>query len=144
MAEFSFLKKIRITIFGTGVIDDDKGVSACIRIVNPQKLSKEDFIKNGTATGEILDFLSICLRYGIIMCATGATSSGKTTLMNWLLSTIPDDKRIFTIENGTREFDLVAKDFPVCHKSALIRCHFITLSIIFINQSYFTCFYIYS
>lgn len=102
--------KIRITVFGTGVIDDDKGVSASIRIVNPQKLSKEDFVNNGTATGEMLDFLSICLRYGISMCATGATSSGKTTLMSWLLSTIPDDKRIFTIENGTREFDLVKTD----------------------------------
>ncbi|OSA94602.1 UNVERIFIED_ORG: type II secretion system protein E [Clostridium botulinum] len=102
--------KIRITVFGTGVIDDDKGISASIRIVNPQKLSKEDFVNNGTATEEMLDFLSICLRYGISMCATGATSSGKTTLMSWLLSTIPDDKRIFTIENGTREFDLVKTD----------------------------------
>lgn len=102
--------KIRITVFGTGVIDDDKGISASIRIVNPQKLSKGDFVNNGTATEEMLDFLSICLRYGISMCATGATSSGKTTLMSWLLSTIPDDKRIFTIENGTREFDLVKTD----------------------------------
>lgn len=102
--------KIRITVFGTGVIDDDKGISASIRIVNPQKLAKENFIKNGTATEEMLDFLSICLRYGISMCVTGATSSGKTTLMSWLLSTIPDDKRIFTIENGTREFDLVKTD----------------------------------
>ncbi|PWL55829.1 MAG: type II secretion system protein E [Clostridium cadaveris] len=102
--------KIRITVFGTGVIDNDKGISASIRIVNPQKLAKENFIKNGTATEEMLDFLSICLRYGISMCVTGATSSGKTTLMSWLLSTIPDDKRIFTIENGTREFDLVKTD----------------------------------
>jgi pilus assembly protein CpaF len=55
----------------------------------------------------MLDFLSLCLRYGISACITGATGSGKTTVMSWILSTIPDDKRIFTIENGTREFDLV-------------------------------------
>ena len=102
--------KIRITVFGNGIIDEDSGVAASIRIVNPQKLTKEDFIRHGTATEEMLDFLSICLRYGLSMCVTGATSSGKTTLMSWLLSTIPDDKRIFTIENGTREFNLVKED----------------------------------
>ncbi|WP_442781219.1 hypothetical protein [Clostridium sp. ZS2-4] len=73
--------KIRITVFGNGVIDHDKGLAVSIRIVNPQKLEREDFINNGTATAEMLDFLSICLRYGLSMCVTGATSSGKTTLM---------------------------------------------------------------
>lgn len=102
--------KIRITVFGGGVIDHDKGLAVSIRIVNPQKLDRDDFIRNGTSTGEMLDFLSICLRYGLSMCVTGATSSGKTTLMSWLLSTIPNEKRIFTIENGTREFDLVKED----------------------------------
>ena len=37
----------------------------------------------------------------------GATSSGKTTLLNALLSTIPNNKRIFTIESGSRELSLV-------------------------------------
>lgn len=102
--------KIRITVFGNGVVDQDKGIASSIRIVNPQKLDRKDFIKNETATANMLDFLSVSLRYGLSMCATGATSSGKTTLMSYLLSTIPDDKRIFTIENGTREFDLVKLD----------------------------------
>jgi len=88
---------IRITVFGNPVTDREKGVAASIRIVNPQKLSRENFIKNKTATPEILDFLSLALRYGVSMCMTGATSSGKTTLMSWILSTIPDDKRIFVI-----------------------------------------------
>lgn len=100
----------RITVFGNPVTDKDKGVVASIRIINPQKLEREDFIKNNTATGEILDFLSFLLRYGVSICVTGATSSGKTTLMSWLLSTIPDEKRIFTIENGCREFNLVKED----------------------------------
>lgn len=98
---------IRITVFGSPITDKDKGIAASIRIVNPQKLTREDFIRSGTATGDMLDFLSLCLRYGLSVCVTGATGSGKTTLMSWLLSTIPYDKRIFTIENGTREFDLV-------------------------------------
>lgn len=101
---------IRITVFGSPVTDKEKGIAASIRIVNPQKLAREDFIHGGTATGDMLDFLSLCLRYGLSICVTGATGSGKTTLMSWLLSTIPNDKRIFTIENGTREFDLVLTD----------------------------------
>lgn len=102
--------RIRITVLGNPLTDPDKGVAASIRLVNPQKLEREDFIRNGTATAEMLDFLSLCLRYGISMCVTGATGSGKTTLMSWVLSTIPNSMRIFTIENGCREFDLVKED----------------------------------
>ena len=39
----------------------------------------------------------------------GATSSGKTTLLGWLLTTIPDNKRIYSIENGSRELALVRR-----------------------------------
>lgn len=101
---------IRITVFGPPITDKEKGIAASIRIINPQKLAREDFVDNGTATAEMLDFLSLCLRYGLSMCVTGATGSGKTTLMSWLLSTVPFEKRIFTIENETREFDLVVQD----------------------------------
>ncbi|WP_141499726.1 ATPase, T2SS/T4P/T4SS family [Paenibacillus luteus] len=101
---------IRITVFGPPITDKEKGIAASIRIINPQKLAREDFVRSGTATAEMLDFLSVCLRYGLSMCVTGATGSGKTTLMSWLLSTIPYDKRIFTIENGAREFDLIVED----------------------------------
>jgi len=102
--------KIRITVLGNPVTDTDKGLAASIRIVNPQKLGRDDFIESQTATAEMLDFLSTILRYGLSMCVTGATGSGKTTLMAWLLSTIPDDMRLFTIENGCREFDLISED----------------------------------
>lgn len=37
----------------------------------------------------------------------GATSSGKTTVAGWILTTIPDNKRIYTIENGSCELALV-------------------------------------
>ncbi len=97
---------IRITAFGPPITDEEKGVAASIRMINPQKLAREDFIQSGTASPEILEFLSMVMRYGVSMCITGATGSGKTTLMSWVLSTIPDDKRVFSIENGVREFDL--------------------------------------
>lgn len=103
-------KNIRIAVLKTPLVDEDVGVAASIRIVNPQSMRKEDFIRGGTATDPMLGFLSECLRYGISICVAGATSSGKTTLAGWLLTTIPDNKRIFTIENGSRELALVRQD----------------------------------
>ncbi len=100
-------KNIRIAAMKTPLVDEDVGVAASIRIVNPQNMRKEDFIKEGTATAEMLDFLTECVRYGISVCVAGATGSGKTTVAGWLLATVPDTKRIFTIESGSRELSLV-------------------------------------
>ena len=102
-------KNIRIAVLKSPIVDEDVGVAASIRIVNPQNMKKEDFIQSGTATEEMLDFLSECIRYGISVCVAGATSSGKTTLLGWLLTTIPDSKRIYSIENGSRELALVRR-----------------------------------
>lgn len=102
-------KNIRIAVLKTPIVDEDVGVAVSIRIVNPQNMKKEDFIRGGTATDEMLDFLSECIRYGISVCVAGATSSGKTTLLGWLLTTIPDGKRIYSIENGSRELALVRR-----------------------------------
>lgn len=103
-------KNIRIAVLKTPIVDEDVGVTASIRIVNPKKLSEEDFILNHTAIKEELDLLRILLRYGISICVAGSTNSGKTTLSGWMLSTLPDQKRIFTIEDGSRELSAVKKD----------------------------------
>lgn len=102
-------KNIRIAVLKTPIVDEDVGVAASIRIVNPQSMQKEDFVKGGAATDSMLDFLAECIRYGISVCVAGATSSGKTTLLGWLLTTIPDGKRIYSIENGSRELALVRR-----------------------------------
>lgn len=99
-------KNIRIAALKTPLVDEDVGIAASIRIVNPQSMKKEDFVRSGTATDTMLDFLSQLIRYGISVCVAGATSSGKTTVLGWLLTTIPNNKRIYTIENGSRELDL--------------------------------------
>lgn len=101
---------IRITAYCHPVIDEEIGVVASIRLVNPKKLKVEDFVKFGTATEEMFEILALFARYGISVCVAGATSSGKTTLLDGILSTIPNDKRIFTIENNVREFNLIKKD----------------------------------
>ena len=99
-------KNIRIAVLKTPLVDEDVGIAASIRIVNPQSMKKEDFVRSGTATQQMLEFLSNLIRYGISVCVAGATSSGKTTVLGWLLTTIPNNKRIYTIENGSRELDL--------------------------------------
>lgn len=103
-------KNIRIAVLKSPLVDEDVGISASIRIVNAQKLHKEKFLQSGTATDDMMDMLSMLVRYGVSTVIAGATSSGKTTLCGWLLSTIPDNKRIYTIENGSRELDLVKRD----------------------------------
>lgn len=109
-------KNIRISAMKTPLVDEDVGICASIRIVDPQGLQKGDFVESGTATGDELDFTSDCIRYGISMAVAGATGSGKTTIAGWILTTIPETKRIFTIENGSRELDLVReKDGRVCN-----------------------------
>lgn len=99
-------KNIRISAMKYPVVDEDVGVSASIRIVNPQNFAKEDFVRFGTATEPMLEFLSQSLRYGVSTCAAGATGSGKTTVAGWILSTIPNEKRVITIESGSRELNL--------------------------------------
>ncbi len=101
---------IRITAYQYPVIDKDAGVSVSIRKVNPKNFVKEDFIKLGTGSDEMIDFLILCTNYGISSLLSGATNSGKTTLLSLLLKMVADELRIITIENGTREFDLVKRD----------------------------------
>ena len=47
---------------------------------------------------------------GDVISIVGPTGSGKTTVMSWLLSMVPDNRRLITIEEGSREFDLVKRD----------------------------------
>lgn len=103
-------KNIRVAVAKEPIVDEEVGVSASIRIVNPSNLGKEDLIKSGTATEEMLEFLSACTRYGVSVCVAGATGSGKTTILGWMMDTIPPTKRILTIEDGSREFSLVREE----------------------------------
>ena len=105
----SLAKNIRITVLKTPILDDDVGVAASIRIISHVCFTRENLSAN-TASGEMLDFLATIIKYGISVCIAGNTGSGKTSTASWLLSTIPDSKRIYTIEEGSREFDLVKYD----------------------------------
>lgn len=99
----------RITALKDPIVDEEIGVSVSIRLLHPSRVNRQQIIKSGNATEKMIDFLCMCMRYGVSTVVAGATSSGKTTLLNALLSTIPDNKRVFTIESGARELSLVRR-----------------------------------
>ena len=103
-------KNIRISVDKTPIVDSEVGINASIRIVNQQTVSRDKLIRSGSATDEMLDLLTCCIRYGVSVCIAGSTGSGKTTVMAWLLSNVPNNRRLITIEEGSREFDLVKRD----------------------------------
>jgi pilus assembly protein CpaF len=103
-------KNIRISVDKAPIVDCDVGINASIRIINQQTVTREKLLTSGSATEEMLDFLNACIRYGVSVCIAGATSSGKTTIMAWLLSRVPYNRRLITLEEGSREFSLIVKD----------------------------------
>lgn len=123
----SLAKNIRITVLKTPLLDEDVGIAASIRIIKKSTLSR-DKLSQDTASGGMLDFLSYAVKYGISVCIAGNTGSGKTSTASWLMSTLPDETRIYTIEEGSREFDLVRRDEDGKIKNSII--HTVTRSTI--------------
>lgn len=106
-AEAQLLKyKARATVMVAPIVDSDVGVSASIRFLHPQRVDRKQLIKGGSATSEMLDFITLLVKYGVSIVVAGETSSGKTTTLNAFVSTMPNDMRIFVVETGARELYL--------------------------------------
>ena len=101
---------IRITALKEPIVDADRGIAVSIRMLHPARVDRENLLRTESITDEMLSFLEMCLRYGVSFVVAGRTSSGKTTLLNSLLGSIPDYKRIYTIESGARELSLIKRD----------------------------------
>lgn len=100
----------RITAQHSIIVGDRCGVAASIRIVNPSKITREQFIDGGTCTEEMYTFLSEAFNHGISQVYSGETGCGKTTFMADIMSRYPKHRRLLTIEKSVREFDLVDRD----------------------------------
>lgn len=76
------------------------GPCVTIRKFAKRVLTEEDFVRFGTWTHAMADFLRVCvvLRKNIVVA--GGTGSGKTTLLNVLSGFIPHTDRILTIEDA--------------------------------------------
>ena len=99
----------RITALKEPLVDEERGVAVSIRLLHPQRVTLQNLVETGFATQEMVDFLCMCIRYGVPFVVAGATSSGKTTLLNAIMTSVPDNKRVFTIESGSRELSLVRR-----------------------------------
>ncbi len=107
MAQGHLPGNTRVTALKEPIVDADRGISVSIRLLHPSRVTREQIVAGGNSTQKMIDFLCMCLRYGVSFVIAGATSSGKTTLLNALLTSVPNNKRIFTIESGSRELSLV-------------------------------------
>lgn len=110
LAEGHLHNNARIAVMKKPLVDAETSVAASIRLLHPSRVGVEHLIEGGNATSDMIRFLCCCMRYGVSFVVAGATSSGKTTLLNALLKEMPDEKRIFTIEAGSRELKLVRRD----------------------------------
>lgn len=90
-------------------VDPDAGAIASIRKQKPSYVTRKNLISWDTATADELDFLTLCVNNGVSVAIAGATGSGKTADMGYILSTVPPEKRIVTIED-TRELSLAQYD----------------------------------
>lgn len=107
MAQGHLSGNTRITALKAPIVDEENGVAVSIRLLHPQRVTLQNLIDTNFATSEMVAFLCMCIRYGVPFVVAGATSSGKTTLLNAIMTSIPDNKRVFTIESGSRELSLV-------------------------------------
>lgn len=100
---------IRITALRAPLVDDDVAVSASIRKVNMSTVSRDKLV--GTAlTEDMMTFLELCLTHGVSMALSGGTGAGKTTLAGALLTHAAETLRIYTIEEGSREWNFITRD----------------------------------
>lgn len=71
----------------------------CIRKHTITDFDADNFIRAGTFTPEIRDFIALAVKARLNILIAGPTGSGKTTLMRFLASMfIPDNERIVVLE----------------------------------------------
>src|SRR5881296_1826619 len=76
------------------------GPVVTIRKFPKYRISVDDYIKFGTATPEMMEFMRACVEARLNIFISGGTGSGKTTLLNIMSGFIPEDERIVTIEDA--------------------------------------------
>ncbi len=77
-----------------------QGSCLSIRRFLKDKLAIQNLIDKGSITQSMADFVSVCVTARLNVIVAGNTSSGKTTFLNILARSIPDEERIVTIEDS--------------------------------------------
>ena len=76
------------------------GPTITIRKFAKQAMTAEDFIRFGTWTHNVAEFMRLCVLLRKNVIVAGGTGSGKTTLLNLLSGYIPSTERIITVEDA--------------------------------------------
>lgn len=76
------------------------GATLTIRKFTKYKLKGEDYLRWGSLSQEMLDFLKAAVEAETNIIVSGGTGSGKTTLLNMLSNFIPSHLSIVTIEDS--------------------------------------------
>src|SRR3989339_839319 len=75
------------------------GPTLTIRRFSSKPFTDSELIKKGSISQECVDFLKGCVRLRKDIIISGGTGTGKTTFLNMLSSSIPEDERIVTVED---------------------------------------------
>ena len=78
-----------------------KGVTVAIRKFSTHQFTFSDYIRFGTLTGTLAQFLKICSLLGKNILISGGTGSGKTSLLGAMCSYIPKGQRVIVIEDAS-------------------------------------------
>lgn len=103
-------KSVRMAVVTTPIVDEEIGVAASIRFIHSAIYNLNQLIDSEFMTNEMSDMLTSFINHGVSLICCGATSSGKTTMLNALLESVSDSTRVITLEDSTREFELVRRD----------------------------------
>src|SRR2546425_5796027 len=76
------------------------GPTITIRKFPKYRIQPADYVKWGTATDEMMEFMRGCVEARLNIFISGGTGSGKTTLLNILSGYIPSYERIITVEDA--------------------------------------------
>jgi len=99
--------RINIT-YGTEITR--KGSTFTIRRFRADPITIIDLIKFGTITSELAAYVWYCVEKGLTMLIAGGTASGKTTLLNAIVSLIPPNNKVVSIED-TAELNLLHENW---------------------------------
>jgi len=78
----------------------EPGTCISLRVPRQGGLSLDDWVSNGSITGDTAQLLRALISSKTTFLVSGGTGSGKTTLLASLLSLVPHDQRIVIVEDS--------------------------------------------
>ncbi len=75
-----------------------KGAIVSIRRFRCEQLDEAQLVESGFLSQDMLDTLKLAVNAGVNVVVAGSAAAGKTTLLNLLSKSIPENQRIVTIE----------------------------------------------